>query len=618
MERWLPPELIHLVYEHTDILTKYLNNRLTLTTTEQTTKAENDIWNEAFHQDWAGDLRLLPQHAFPTALTGLCNNVQTRSMYNRLCKHRPDLAEIVPDAIKIYLHYNNQYGYFSASDHRPILLADDDDQIDIDLSSTSLPYYRKQVYENVLSTPLIHIAMRQCWFQDLKPLINIHPKRLFLLAINMRHEDLAMKMITDWQLVVFDELPRLSDFMNGMEEIGRTGSLRFVKFIMTQKNSLPTYQGRQYFLYRRIMHGAMESGRLSVLQYIQREFGETTSFSDAFTRTIRDPQNYKCFTTKSLHCWEWSVDICIKLGVKCDALVTVKNIDEAQWVVHKLGNQPMRYEFLRHAAQQSNADTFKYLWNHRNHHVYGLPGIFRIDMATTMAIEMNSDTAKVKLIDHSPFGWLNVDTVGFYRSHQPRRKRILDMFYSAAANGNLDVVEYLYETGDIVLEDPLFTLAIQEKNLNVIKLFGCCRCVVVNINTAALRGNLEAVKFFHQHCCNETTMTKTCGNTVCRKLASQAFCSAASNGDFDMVMFFIENRREDCNFEEGLCEAIKCGSFRLVRYFYYGLGVTELKDKDVLADVENWLAVQSAKGNMARFVLEHSFVGKQAVDVKGA
>ncbi|KAJ3279305.1 hypothetical protein HDU76_009551, partial [Blyttiomyces sp. JEL0837] len=198
MDKWLPTELIDLIFENTDILTKYLNNRFNIT---EVKAKGNDIWSEAFRQDWAGNLHLLPQDGLPTALTGLCN-VKSRSMYERLCQHRPDLAGI-PDSIKIYLRYNNQYGYFSAYDHRPILLAEDD-EIDIVLS-TSLPYYRQQVYENVLSTSLIQIAMRQCWFKDLEPLIKINHKRLFLLAIKMGHEDLVMKMIQDWGLVSLDE-----------------------------------------------------------------------------------------------------------------------------------------------------------------------------------------------------------------------------------------------------------------------------------------------------------------------------------------------------------------------------------------------------------------------------
>ncbi|KAJ3299451.1 hypothetical protein HDU76_006301, partial [Blyttiomyces sp. JEL0837] len=590
MENWLIPELIDLVYENTDILTSYLNNRLS----EEEVKAKgNDIWSEAFHQDWQGDLNLLPQDGFPTAFTGLCN-VKTRSMYERLCQHRPDLAGI-PDSLRVYLRANKRYGYFSESDHRPIVLLDDDDEIE-HRHDTSLSYYKQPVYQNVLSIPLIQIAMRQCWIEDLQPLIKLNPHRLFLLAINMRHEELAIKMIQDWGLVVLEQIPRtLSEFMDGMEEIGRSGSLRFLKFIITQKNTSQNYQNRQCLLFRYIMNGAMEAGRLSVLQYIEREFRETQPFSDAFTQANGDSYIYSCFRTESLDCWEWSVNICIKLGVKCDTLLTVKNVNEARRVVEKLGNQPLTNLFLGHAARNSNPETFKYLWSHRN------PLEFLI---LYLRDETNSDTAKFKFLNLSPSDILPLEAVQFYLSHEPSLDKVIEVFYSAAENGRLDVVEYLFSAEHVVLEDRWFIWAINEKNLNVIKLFGDSKGTA-NMNTAAKCGNLEAVKFFHQHCCDQTTGNntildgaKTCSNIVCRRLARQAFCSAALKGDFDTVRFLVENRREDCNLEKGMLTAIVIGSFRLVRYFY-ALGLTEFKDEGVLAKVKKWLGLKSGKGDMA-------------------
>ncbi|KAJ3278227.1 hypothetical protein HDU76_009976, partial [Blyttiomyces sp. JEL0837] len=113
-----------------------------------------------------------------------------------------------------------------------------------------------------------------------------------------------------------------------------------------------------------------------------------------------------------------------------------------------------------------------------------------------MRAETDSNIAKFKLLGASPIELLNFDAVRFYHSHGPKPERVLELFYAAAERGDLDVVEYLYSTGDIALEDSLFTRAIQEKNLNVIKLFDGSRGDAVDINTAALCGNLDAVKFF--------------------------------------------------------------------------------------------------------------------------
>ncbi|KAJ3283769.1 hypothetical protein HDU76_008404, partial [Blyttiomyces sp. JEL0837] len=496
-------------------------------------------------------------------------------------------------------------GYFSESDHRPILLLDDNDELDTVLET--IPYDPNPVCKNVLSSPLIHIAMRQCWMEDLQPLIRINRHRLFLLAIKMRHEELAMKMAIEWGLIDITSTPLCCEFKEGMEELGRTGSLTFLMFVMRQRDLGNNWDTILSLVLRKIIHGAMEASRLSFLRFIQREYGKTPTLSDAFGQ----PQLYECFITESWDCWEWTVDVCNSFNLPCDTLLVVKNIDKARRVVQKLGgNQTIGYQFLRHAANYSNHETFEYLWNHRNRNEFG---------SLSLGNETNSDNARFKLIDvFLYFDILTVDAVRFYHSQQPRRNKIVDIFYSIARQGNLDVVEYLYSTGDIVLDNPLFIRAIKERNLNVIKLFGGSRGLG-NINTAASRGNLDAVKFFHQNCCDETTGNntnsdgaKTCVNMACRKMAAMAFGSAALRGDFEMVTFFIENAREDCSLEKGLSVAIKCGSFRLVRYFY-GLGVTELKDNGVLADVEKWLVSKDGKGKMAGLVLKHFFVGKEVL-----
>ncbi|KAJ3288161.1 hypothetical protein HDU76_007725, partial [Blyttiomyces sp. JEL0837] len=583
MENRLPAEVIDLVYENTDILTKYLNNRLTNTEIET---QGNDIWSEAFRQDWQGDLNLLPQDGFPTALTGLCN-VQTRSMYERLCQHRPDLAGI-SDSFKVYLRADTRYGYFSKSDHRPIVLLDDDDDVEIGLG-TPLVNYEKPVYEDVLSKPVIQIAMRQCWIEDLQPLIKMNRNRLFLLALKMRHDELAMKLVKDWGIVVVGNI-MVDDFVECMEEIGKCGHLRLLMHLNSQNVMYWNLSHPGDSVMRRIIKGAMETGQLAILRYIQQEFSGTLHFTNAIS--VQRTFNYEPFKTHFFDCWEWNVDVCNNRNVVCDTLLVVKTLDEARRVIHKLGHQHVSYRFLLHAALNSNPETFKYLWDHRN------PG--ELDLLLN---ETDGNTAKFKLLNSFPVELLNFEAVRLYHGHNPGPEKVIQLFYAAAERSDLDVVQYLYSTGDIVLEDPLFTLAIQERNLNVIKLFGDSgpRGALADINTAALSGNIDAVKFFHKHCCEETknTTTGSCGNIACRKLAATAFRSAASKGDFEMVMFFIENGRDDCNLEEGLCEAIRCGRFRLVRYFY-ALGVTELmKDKSVLADVKNWLAIKSGKGKMA-------------------
>ncbi|KAJ3286812.1 hypothetical protein HDU76_007931, partial [Blyttiomyces sp. JEL0837] len=64
MTEKLPPELLDMVFRHSDPLTKYLNNRFS---NDEIKSQSANIWNEAFHQNWEGDLELLPKYGLPDA-----------------------------------------------------------------------------------------------------------------------------------------------------------------------------------------------------------------------------------------------------------------------------------------------------------------------------------------------------------------------------------------------------------------------------------------------------------------------------------------------------------------------------------------------------------------------
>ncbi|KAJ3285582.1 hypothetical protein HDU76_008115, partial [Blyttiomyces sp. JEL0837] len=90
MEGRLPTEIINVIFHHCDPLAQLLNNRFS--ESEIDDAKATSIWNEAFDQDWPGNLDLLPQHGFPSIRNGL-GNVKSRSMYDRLCEIRPDLVD---------------------------------------------------------------------------------------------------------------------------------------------------------------------------------------------------------------------------------------------------------------------------------------------------------------------------------------------------------------------------------------------------------------------------------------------------------------------------------------------------------------------------------------------
>ncbi|KAJ3310366.1 hypothetical protein HDU76_003395, partial [Blyttiomyces sp. JEL0837] len=125
----LPPETKESIWEHADVLTLYLNNRLTIDEIEE--KA-TDIWTCAFEQDWKGDLNKLPSFGFPTADNALCK-VTSRSMYERICNIRPhlrfDIYGTSRDLIKVFLVNNLRYGWISRQGV-PVIALDDDDEIE--------------------------------------------------------------------------------------------------------------------------------------------------------------------------------------------------------------------------------------------------------------------------------------------------------------------------------------------------------------------------------------------------------------------------------------------------------------------------------------------------------
>ncbi|KAJ3414551.1 hypothetical protein HDV05_006465 [Chytridiales sp. JEL 0842] len=84
----LPIEIKSRIFKFADPLTRYLNGP---TPYQATDEESTKIWLVAFDLDWKGDLTKLPQNGFPDVFNGLCN-VQSREMYDNLCRTMPDLC----------------------------------------------------------------------------------------------------------------------------------------------------------------------------------------------------------------------------------------------------------------------------------------------------------------------------------------------------------------------------------------------------------------------------------------------------------------------------------------------------------------------------------------------
>jgi hypothetical protein len=89
----LPTELHQLIFTHTDLLTRYLNNLVP----DASHHDAHQIWITAFETDWEGDLSCLPASGFPNVFTGLLK-VRTRRMYRGLCRLKPEYMEQIRNA----------------------------------------------------------------------------------------------------------------------------------------------------------------------------------------------------------------------------------------------------------------------------------------------------------------------------------------------------------------------------------------------------------------------------------------------------------------------------------------------------------------------------------------
>ncbi|KAJ3299452.1 hypothetical protein HDU76_006302 [Blyttiomyces sp. JEL0837] len=545
MESKLPPE--------------YLNNKLN---EEEIKSNATDIWNEAFDQDWSGDLQLLPKDGLPSALTGLCK-VKSGLMYDRLNNLRPDLAGIT-DSLKVFIHANHRYGYFTDFDYRPIIVLEDDDKLQTQHMMNKRGPGRKLEH---LSGHLIHIAMRR-----------------YVLKI-----------------VRIKELTFL-DFEMFMEDIGENGNLDLLK----------------------VINGAMITGQFAVLEYIQHRFGENDIFVEIFLY-LRDFGEKSLFTTEHLDCWEWSVDICTNFSLSLVTVLAIKNREVAEKVVTKLGDHSINVEFLSLACQHVNMDTFNYLWTNRKEGVEDLVlGMFTIEDPDFQTVDaMGGNVILFLLIEglidsrvnNEDVGLFDLDMIRYYYEHHPPSRYLQQVMYSAAAHRNFQVVEYLRSKG-VKPRNELFNRAIEAKELDIAQFVGYCLFGSLSesdfdIKTAAKHGNLETVKFLHRNCCGIATSNGSmpCSNAICVKNAQEAFLCAARKGDYEMVKYFVEQRREDCDLGMGLYEAVNRGSFKLARYFY-GLGVGELKKNSAKA-IQKWLGRVPPTSKLAEFVREHFVSGKQ-------
>ncbi|KAJ3301474.1 hypothetical protein HDU76_005741, partial [Blyttiomyces sp. JEL0837] len=591
-----------------DLWTRFLNGRLSI---EEIQTNATELWNAAFDQDWSGDLTILPKDGLPTALNGLCK-VKSRFMYDRLCKLRPDLAGIT-DSLKVYLRSNHRYGYFTEPDFRPVILLEDDDEIESGRTADMDDSYRKLELQHVSRTLGQQI-----------------PQAMVEVGRQKGHYDFVVRMVDALGTVNVEQMLRSS--LEFMEDIGETGNLDLLRYMLDR--FILTANDNQVLVtaVRRVIKGAMITGQLSTLYYIQQRFEGNTIFPEFFQNRYDE----ETFTTEYWDCWEWNIDICNNLDIASDTLLGIKNLKVAQKVVNKLvaqkvvnklGEHSISTDVLLAASQHVNMETFNYLWAHREEEVLDdVMEMFELTQASTvLESEMGSEAVLFKVIEESmemmghgaDGGVYNLDVIRCYYERNPTSEYLGSIMFSAAAQRNCQVVDYLHSKG-VKTRNESFIRALEAKEWNIVQFLSTPRFRAESdysfyIEVAAHHGNLETVKFLHRNCCEDATGSdsndgKPCSNFPCTVKAQQAFLYAARRGDYDMVVYFLGQGKSNFDLERGLLEAVTRGRFRLVRYFY-DLGVSELKDDTVKAVFQEWLEGKLPTNKLAEFVREHFFGG---------
>ncbi|KAJ1550873.1 hypothetical protein HK405_015695, partial [Cladochytrium tenue] len=118
--------------------------------------------------------------------------MRSRRMYDSLKLIRPDLADNTP--LRVFVVNSSGYGNLVKCLYSPLVLVDVDD-----LRDNNEPCKYSGVLssrESSLSRLLIHVAMRNCWMDELAPFLAVSPARVAVAAVLFGHADLLRLLAT--------------------------------------------------------------------------------------------------------------------------------------------------------------------------------------------------------------------------------------------------------------------------------------------------------------------------------------------------------------------------------------------------------------------------------------
>ncbi|CAK4077159.1 unnamed protein product [Aphanomyces euteiches] len=128
------------------------------------------------------------------------------------------------------------------------------------------------------------------------------------------------------------------------------------------------------------------------------------------------------------------------------------------------------------------------------------------------------------------------------------------LFYHAAQNGRLDLLQFLEATFDMAGVKFLVDFAAQNGHMTVLTYLDGKKmaCTTIAMDSAAANGHLHVVQFLHER-------GKSC--------TRNAMDSAAANGHLEIVQFLDQHRDEGCT-RQALNDAAERGHLEIVRYLH--------------------------------------------------
>ncbi|KAJ3332576.1 hypothetical protein HDU76_013753 [Blyttiomyces sp. JEL0837] len=552
-----PAEIITHIINSSDFLTQLLNNNLSEIEIQQ---HATEIWNEAFKQDWSGDLTLLPSSGFPTATTGLCH-VHSKSMLNRLRLLRPDLDINTPgllqDTFQITIKDSPDFGWFP-DDGAPVVALDFNDKIEPGGPPLVIDGLKEEQTLDLLSTALIHISMRNCWVEDLDPYVNDNPTSMVKLAINNDHFDLLKYLVDTAQLVDLGMFPLTGSDFKPYIQIAFNKNLEMFMYVHEKGCRTGDDVDRKTLL----MH-LIDMGQVKFLQYMH---GSGMLSEDEFISVLSSPNEI----VKDIDFWEWLLDtLCEEQFEKCQWAPIARDIKSAKRIVAKQHRSyPNQLTFPSDLHQLEANVAFSRLINLRDIRV-----------------------------------WRHCSVDAYRRVHENIQFPNCHDYgiEEAVVYGNLELLKAIHE----VCKCP--SLKFRKRD----------------VETAAIHGKLNLVKFFHENQLGEWSEFTFGDCTMRGDLELVKFCfenrrddcsldeglaCALQSGRLDVIKYLVgQGGKVD---SQPLCECIENGHFHAVKYLFEDLGVEcPLEALD--------LAVRSGSLKLVRYLWErypHLTVGMDSLD----